>query len=171
MWQLLYNFGYNYSNGICHFVRFDKNNSKMEIFRPQTFCWAQRSVWPIKCRCWRCEQCLIWTQQSLQPSFHDTWSHTELHDTLPRVPTSFRYEVLPQDTSHLIRRPCYQRGSPCQDPADNRTTRRPLDHSKEKQTAVVWSCIPVIRSGPNHHEDTVKGGGDQADRPSRLRNR
>ena len=25
-------------------------------------------------------------------------------------------EVLPQDTTHLIQRPCYQRGSPCQDP-------------------------------------------------------
>ena len=31
-------------------------------------------------------------------------------------------EVLPQDTTHLIQRPCYQRGSPCQDPAGNWTT-------------------------------------------------
>ena len=46
-------------------------------------------------------------------------------------------------------RPCYQRGSPCQDPAGNRTTRRP-DHRKEKQTAVVWSCLPFIRSGQTH---------------------
>ena len=30
----------------------------------------------------------------------------------------------------------YQRGSPCQDPADNRTTRRLPDHRKETQTAV-----------------------------------
>ena len=36
-------------------------------------------------------------------------------------------EVLPQDTKHLIQRPCYQRGSPCQDPAGNWTTRRPND--------------------------------------------
>ena len=36
-----------------------------------------------------------------------------------------------------------QRGSPCQDPVGNRTTRRP-DHRKETQTAVV------IRSGQNH---------------------
>ena len=34
-------------------------------------------------------------------------------------------EVLPQDTTHLTQRPCYRRGSPCQDPAGNRTTRRP----------------------------------------------
>ena len=59
-------------------------------------------------------------------------------------------EVLPQDTMHRIQRPCYQRGSPCQDPAGNWTTRRPPDHCKETQTAVVWSCFPFIRSGQNH---------------------
>ena len=58
--------------------------------------------------------------------------------------------MLPQDTTHLIQRPCYQQGSPCQGPAGNRATRRPLDHRKEIQTAVVWSCIPFIRSGQNH---------------------
>ena len=57
--------------------------------------------------------------------------------------------MLLQDTTHLIQRPCYQRGSPCQDPASNRTTRRP-DHRKETQTAVVWSCLPFIRSGQKH---------------------
>ena len=50
----------------------------------------------------------------------------------------------------LIQRPCYQRGSPCQDPAGNRTTRRPPDHGKETQTAVVWSCFLFFRSGQNH---------------------
>ena len=53
-------------------------------------------------------------------------------------------------TTHLIQRPCYQRGSPCQDPAGNRTTWGPPDHRKETQTAVVWSCLPFIRSGQNH---------------------
>ena len=46
--------------------------------------------------------------------------------------------------------PCYQRGSPCQDPAGNWTTRRPPDDRKETQTAVVWSCLPFNRSGQNH---------------------
>ena len=55
--------------------------------------------------------------------------------------------MLPQDTKHLIQRPCYQRGSPCQDPACNWTTRRPPDNRKETQTAV---CFPFIRPGPNH---------------------
>ena len=43
-----------------------------------------------------------------------------------------------------------QRGSPCQDPAGNWTTRRSPDDRKETQTAVVWSCLPFIRSGQNN---------------------
>ena len=64
--------------------------------------------------------------------------------------TSHGNEVLPQDTTHLIQRPCYQRGSPCQDQAGNWTTRRPPDHRKEMQTSAVWSGLPFIRSGQNH---------------------
>ena len=59
-------------------------------------------------------------------------------------------EVLPQDTTHLIQGPCYQRGSPRQDPVANWTIRRPPDDRKETQTAVVWSCFPFIRSSQNH---------------------
>ena len=58
--------------------------------------------------------------------------------------------VLPQDTTHLIQRPCYQRRSPCQDPAGNWTSRRPSDHRKETQTALVWTCLLFLRSGQNH---------------------
>ena len=71
------------------------------------------------------------------------------HSRAPKKNASHGNEMLPQDTTHLIKRPCYQRGSPCQDPAENRTTRRP-DNRKETQTAVVWSCFPLIRSGQNH---------------------
>ena len=35
----------------------------------------------------------------------------------PKKNASHGDEVLPRDTTHLIQRPCYQRGSPCQDPA------------------------------------------------------
>ena len=42
------------------------------------------------------------------------------------------------------------KGSPYQDPAGNLTIRRPPDHRKETQTAMVWSCIPFIRSGQIH---------------------
>ena len=55
-----------------------------------------------------------------------------------------------KDTTHLIQRPCYQRGSPCQDPAGNWTTWRSPDDRKETQTTVVWPCLPFIRSGQNH---------------------
>ena len=72
------------------------------------------------------------------------------HSRAPKKNTSPGNEVLPQDTTHPMQRWCYQRGSPCKDPAGNRTTRRPPNHSKEKQTAVVWSCLPFIRSGQNH---------------------
>ena len=68
----------------------------------------------------------------------------------PEKNTSHENEVLLQDTAHLIQRPCYQRRSPCQDPAGNWTTQRPPDDRKETQTVVVWSCFPFIRSGQNH---------------------
>ena len=63
--------------------------------------------------------------------------------------TSHGNEVLPQDTKHLIQRPCYQWESPSQDPAGNQTTQR-LDHRKEVQTAVVRTCLLFIRFGQNH---------------------
>ena len=77
----------------------------------------------------------------------------------PKKNTSHGNEVLRQDTTHLIQRPCYQRGSPCQNPAGNWTTWRSPDDRKKTQTAVVWSCFPFIRSGQNHlarHSDRGK---------------
>ena len=68
----------------------------------------------------------------------------------PKKNTGHGNEVLPQDTMHLIQRPCYQQGSICQDPAGNWTTQRPPDDHTETQTAVVWSCFPFIGSGQNH---------------------
>ena len=72
------------------------------------------------------------------------------HRRAPKKNISHEHEVLRQDTVHLIQRPCYQRGSTCQDPAGNWTTRRSPDDRKETQTAVVWSCLQFIRSGQNH---------------------
>ena len=74
----------------------------------------------------------------------------DLHSRSPKNNASHRNVVLPQDTTHLLQRPCYQRGGPYQDPAGNWSTRRPPDHRKETQTAVVWLCLPFIRSGQNH---------------------
>ena len=89
------------------------------------------------------------------------------HSRAPKKNTGHGNEVLPQDTTHLIQRPCYQRGSPCQDPTGNWTTRRPPDDRKETQTEVVWSCFPFIRSGQNHlarHSERGKKTGRQRKR-------
>ena len=72
------------------------------------------------------------------------------HSRAPKKNTSHGNEVLLQDTTHLIQRSCYQRGSPCQDPAGNQTTQRPPDHRKKTKTAVVWTCFPFTRSGQTH---------------------
>ena len=91
------------------------------------------------------------------------------HSRAPKKNTSHENEVLPQDTTHLIQRPCYQLRSPCQDPAGNRTTRRPPDNRKETQTAVVWSCLQFIRPGKNHLAKHSEGGGER--RQDRQRKR
>ena len=65
----------------------------------------------------------------------------------PKKNTIHGNEVLSEDTTHFIQRPCHQRGSSSQDPAGNLTTRRPPDYHKETQTAVIWTCLPFIRSG------------------------
>ena len=65
--------------------------------------------------------------------------------------TNHGIDVLPQDYTCHLRRPCYQRGSLCHDPAGNRTTGRPPDHRKVMQTAVIWTCLPFIsRLDQNH---------------------
>ena len=87
------------------------------------------------------------------------------HSRAPRKNTSHGNEVLQQDTTHLIQRPRYQRESPWQNLAGNRTTRRPPDQCKVTQTAVVWSCFPFIRSGQNHlARHSERGKEDKVDR-------
>ena len=80
------------------------------------------------------------------------------HSRAPNRNTTQGNEVLPQDTTHFLQRPCYQQGSLCQVPAGNRTTQRPPDHYKGTQTAVLWSCLPFIRSGQNHLARHSKSG-------------
>ena len=67
----------------------------------------------------------------------------------PKKIASHGNEVIPQDTTHLIQRRYYLRGSLFQDPPGSRTTRRP-DHCKEAPTAAVWSCLSFIMSCQNH---------------------
>ena len=77
----------------------------------------------------------------------------------PKKYTSHGNEVLPQDTTHLIQRPCYQWGSPCQDPAGNWTT----------QSKLQWygHVSPFIRTGQNHlarHSERGRRQGRQRKR-------
>ena len=66
-------------------------------------------------------------------------------------------EVLPQDTTHLIQRPCYQRGSPCQDPAGNRTTRRPPDTVKRRKLQWDGHVFRLSGLAKTILQGTVKG--------------
>ena len=79
--------------------------------------------------------------------------------------TSHGNKVLPQDTTHLIQRPCYQRGSPCQQPAGSRTTRRPPDQCKKDANCSGMDMSPVHQVWPKLScKVQWKGEEDQADR-------
>ena len=72
------------------------------------------------------------------------------HSRAPKKNTIHGNEVLLQDTTHLIQRPCYQEEVCAKIQQAIGPQRRPPDDCKEIQTAVVWSCLPFIRSGQNH---------------------
>ena len=75
--------------------------------------------------------------------------------------TSLGYEVLPQDTTHLIQRPCYQQGSLCKDPTGNRPHEDLLTIVKRHK--LKW-CGHVSRSSvlaKTIFQDTVTGGRRQ----------
>ena len=76
----------------------------------------------------------------------ESWILTaELHRRIQAMEMRCYHKIL-----HLKQRPCYQRGSPCQDPSGNWTTQRPPDNRKDTQSALVWSCFPFVRPGQNH---------------------
>ena len=83
------------------------------------------------------------------------------HNRAPTKNTSHGNEVLPKDTTHLIQRSCYQRGSPCQDPAGSWTTRRPPDDRKRRK--LQWYGHVSRSSGlaKTILLGTVKGGRRQ----------
>ena len=116
------------------------------------------------------------TRQEYSSQFQDMTDALPCHTYLPvclwimdpqrrasKMNTSHGNEV--RDIMYLIQTPCYQQGNLCQDPAGNRATQRPPDYHKEMQTAVVWTCLLFIRSGPNHlARHSEKGEEDKADR-------
>ena len=75
------------------------------------------------------------------------------HSRAPKKNTSHGNEVLPQDTTHLIQRPCTVRISVLHVPSFLPLPRPQLSVSEcfiTTQTAVVWLCFPFNRSGQNH---------------------
>ena len=73
-----------------------------------------------------------------------------------------RHETGPEVMSSDFAHNSYQRGSPCKDPAGNRTTRRPPDHRKE--TANFSGMVMFPRSSglaKTILQGTVKGGRRQ----------
>ena len=78
---------------------------------------------------------------SISPCACESWTLTaELQRRIQAIEIRCCHKIL-----RISYTDCHQLGSPCQDPAGNRTTRRP-----ETQTAVVWSCLPFIRPCQNH---------------------
>ena len=93
----------------------------------------------------------------------ETWTLTaELQRRIQL--TGHGNEVLPQDASHLLQRPCYQPGSRCQDPAGIQTTGRPPDHRKEMQTTVIQTCLRSSGLVKTILQGTVKGEKSKAER-------
>ena len=82
------------------------------------------------------------------------------HSRAPKKNTSHRNEVLPQDSTHFIQRPCYQR-DPCQDPAGNRTTRRPPDTVKRRKLQRYGHVTRSSGLAKTILQGTVKGGRRQ----------
>ena len=114
---------------------------------------------------------LVFTWVRLQQTQEQLYPVLSVHVTFQCLPpgkatafhglyTSNGNDVLLQDTTHLIHRPCYQRGSPCQDPAGNRTTRRP---DVVKRRKLQWYGHVSHSSGlaKNILQGTVKGGRKQ----------
>ena len=74
------------------------------------------------------------------------------HSRAPKKNTSHGNEVLAQDITHLIQRPCNQRGSPSQDPAGSWTTHTHTNWLVNTQnTNPLNTPFSVILSHHHHH--------------------
>ena len=86
------------------------------------------------------------------------------HSRAPKKNTRHGNEVLPQDTTHLIQRPCYQRGSLCQDPQAVKLHEGLLTIVKRCNcSGMVMSPVHQVWPKPSC-EAQRKGGEDKADR-------
>ena len=114
---------------------------------------------------WTTVQCNMLTGPSAKPYLasvqsatnEHTWTRNAVAGTAQQEEKQVHIQTLlwavlgePVSMDTWIYWPCYQWGSLCQDPAGNWTTWRSPDDRKEMQTAVVWICLPFIKSGQNH---------------------
>ena len=72
------------------------------------------------------------------------------HSRAPKKNTSHGNEVLPQDTRHLIQRPCYQRGSPCKKIQRATETHEDLLTIVKRRKLQWYGRFLFIRSCQNH---------------------
>ena len=82
--------------------------------------------------------------------------------------TSHGHEVLPQDTTHLLRRPCYQRGSPCEDPASDRKHEDLLTTVKRRKLQWYGHVSRSSALAKTILQGTVKGGRRQGRQRKRM---
>ena len=83
------------------------------------------------------------------------------HSRAAKKNTTHGNEMLPQGTTHLTQRPCYQWRSPCPDPAGNRATRRPLTIVKSRKLKWYGHVSPSSDLAKTILLGTVKGGRRQ----------
>ena len=96
------------------------------------------------------------------------------HSRASKKNTSHGNEVLQQDSMHLIQRPCYQRGSLCQDPAVCAKIQQAIGPYKDlltlvKRRKLQWYGHVSRSSGlaQTIMQGTVKGGRRQGRRGKR----
>ena len=84
------------------------------------------------------------------------------HSRAPKKNTSHENGVLPKDTTHLIQRPCYQRGSPCQDPAvEFCRSQRAMENREKWSKLVAKSSVVPQRPSRLGHRWGEGGGGEK----------
>ena len=94
-------------------------------------------------------------------ALHDSPTFMDPRSRAAKKNTSQGNEVLPQDTTHLIQRPFYQRRILCQDPAANRTHEDLLTIVKSRKLKWYGHVSRSSSLAKTILQGTVKGGRRQ----------
>ena len=104
-----------------------------------TLTWL-RPVWPDKYHSSKIQMMFFIVTSIFLYAYESLTPHT----STPKKNTNQGNEVRWKYITHLIQRPCYKWGIPCQDPESKRTTQRSPDNHKEMYTAGVWLYFQFI---------------------------